>query len=77
MRKARRTNVSDSGAAGDGDDDALAGLPGVGDLVVGAVLGQRGVDLVGEPQQRQLAQRGEVAAAGSSCDSAASMRSGA
>ena len=49
-------------AAGDGDDDALAGLPGVGDVVVGAVLGERGVDLVGQPQQRELAQRGQVAA---------------
>jgi len=51
------------GAAGYGDDHPLARLPGVGDPVVGAVLGQRCVDLVGEPQQRQFAQRGEVAAA--------------
>ncbi len=63
MRDALRTSVSDSGAAGDGDDDAFAGLPGVGDLVVGAVLGQRGVDLVGQPQQREFAQRGQVAPA--------------
>ncbi len=49
--------------AGDGDDDALARLPGVGDLVLCAVLRQRGVDLVGQPEQRQFAQRGEVAAA--------------
>ena len=53
-------------AAGEGDDDTFAGLPGVGDLVLGAVLLERLVDLVGQPQQRQLAQRGEVADAGSS-----------
>ena len=50
-------------SAGDGDDDAFARFPGVGDLVVVAVLLQRRVDLVGEPQQRQLAQRGQVALA--------------
>ena len=44
----------------DGDDDAFAGLPRVGDVLVGAVLGERRVDLVGEPEQRQLTQRGEV-----------------
>ena len=49
-------------STGDGDDDAFARLPGVGDLVLGAVLLQRRVDLVGQPQQRQFAQRGEVAA---------------
>ena len=48
--------------AGDRDDDALAGLPGGGDLVLLAVLRQGGVDLVGQPQQRELAQRGQVAA---------------
>ena len=61
MRNALRTNVSDSASTGDRDDDALAGLPGVADLVVRAVLRQRGVDLVGQPQQREFAQRGQVA----------------
>ena len=51
------------GPAGDRDDHAFAGLPGGRYLVVGAVLRQGGVDLVGEPQQGQLPQRGEVAAA--------------
>ena len=51
------------GAAGDRDDDALAGLPGVGDLVVFAVLLQRRVDLVGQPQQGELAQCRQVALA--------------
>ena len=49
MRDALRTRVSDSGSAGDGDHDAFPGLPRVGDLVVGAVLLQGGVDLVGQP----------------------------
>ena len=47
-------------SAGDGDDDPLARLPRIGDVFVGAVFGERRVDLVGQPQQRQLAQRGEV-----------------
>ena len=49
------------GAAGQRDDDALAGLPGGRDVVLGAVPVELLVDLVGEPEQRQLAQRGEVA----------------
>ncbi len=49
-------------AAGDRDDDPLARLPGVGDLVLFAVLLQRGVDLVGQPQQREFAQRRQVPA---------------
>lgn len=48
------------GPAGDGDDDALAGLPGVGDGVFAAVLRERKVDLIGEPQQGDLAQGGQV-----------------
>ena len=47
--------------AGEGDDDPLAGLPDVGDLLVRAVPLQGDLDLVGEPQQGQLPQRGEVA----------------
>ena len=50
-------------AAGDRDDDAFARLPGVGDLLVGAVLLERRIDLVGQPQQREFAQRGQVARA--------------
>ena len=49
------------GVSGDGDHDPFAGLPGIADVVVGPVLGQRGVDLVGQPQQREFAQRGQVA----------------
>ncbi len=44
----------------DGDDDTFARLPGVGDLVLFTILLQRRVDLIGEPQQRQFAQRREV-----------------
>ena len=48
-------------AAGQRDDDPLAGLPDVGDLLVGAVALQGDLDLVGQPEQRHLPQRGEVA----------------
>ncbi len=51
------------GSAGHRDDHPLAGFPGVGDLLVGAIFRQRGVDLIGKPQQRDLAQRGQVAGA--------------
>ena len=61
MRAARRISVLAAGRAGDGDDDPLAGLPGVVDAVGVQVVLQGLVDLVGEPQQGQLAQRGEVA----------------
>ena len=63
MRDARAHQRLRLRAAGHRDHDALAGLPGGGDVLVGAVLRQRGVDLVGQPQQRQLAQRGQVAGA--------------
>ena len=53
-------------AAGDRDHDSLAGLPGRGDLVVLAVLRERGIDLIGEPQQRDFPKRGQIALAGSS-----------
>ena len=49
------------GAAGERDDDAFAGLPGAVDVVLGAVPVELVVDLVGQPEQGQLAQRGEVA----------------
>ncbi len=49
------------GAAGQGDDDALLRLPDGGDVLVGAVPLELVLDLVGQPQQRDLAQRGEVA----------------
>src|SRR5664280_1200924 len=48
-------------AAGERDDDAFPGLPSRGDPVLGAVAVELLVHLVGEPEQRQLAQRGEVA----------------
>ena len=47
--------------AGEGDDDALSGRPGCRDPVRGAVPLQRLVDAVGQPEQGQLAQGGEVA----------------
>jgi hypothetical protein len=49
------------GAARERHDDALARLPGRLDALLGAIAAQRLVDLVGEPQQRELAQRREVA----------------
>ena len=49
------------GAAGQGDHDAFAGFPGAFDVVVAAVPVELLVDLVGQPQQRELAQGGEVA----------------
>ena len=39
------------GAAGERDDDPLAGLPGAGDVVVGPVPVELVVDLVGQPEQ--------------------------
>ena len=53
--------VVGAGRAGEGDDDPLAGLPRAGDAVALAVVLQRVVDAVGDPQQRQLAQRRQVA----------------
>ena len=50
-------------AAGEGDDHALAGLPGAVDAVLRAVAAQRAVHLVCQPQQRQFTQGGEVAEA--------------
>ena len=49
------------GTPGDGDHHPFAGLPGVGDVFVGTVFRERGIDLIGEPQQREFPQRGEVA----------------
>ncbi len=48
-------------ASGQGDDDALAGRPGVVDALVGAVALEGLVDAVGEPQQGDLTQGREVA----------------
>ncbi len=45
---------------GERHHDPLARLPRLGDAVAAAVLLQPHVDLVGDPQQRQLAQGGEV-----------------
>ena len=61
MRAARRRTVSLSGPPVSRDDDPLAGLPDVGDLLVGAVALQGDLDLVGQPQQGHLPQGGEVA----------------
>ena len=44
-----------------GDHHALPCGPRVGDLVVSAIALQGGVDAVGDPEQRQFAQRGQVA----------------
>jgi hypothetical protein len=46
---------------GHGDDDALAGLPRLGDAVALAVLLERVVDAVGDPEQGELPQGGQVA----------------
>src|SRR5262245_63763465 len=47
--------------AGKGDDHTLSCLPGLDDLVLGAVAIKLLVDLVRQPEERELAQRGEVA----------------
>ena len=46
--------------AGEGDDDSFTGFPGPVDPVLVAVAQQRLVDLVGDPEQRQLPQCAEV-----------------
>ena len=51
------------GGARQGDDDPLARLPGAVDAVALAVVEQRVVDAVGDPEQRELSQRAEVAGA--------------
>ena len=61
MRAARRISASVPGRARDRDQHALARLPRLGDVVALAVALEPLVDAVGEPQQRELAQRGEVA----------------
>ena len=48
------------GPAGQRDHHPLPGLPGALDLVLDAVPLQALVHLVGQPEQRELAQRGEV-----------------
>ena len=48
-------------AAGDGDHDALLGRPGLLDPVRAPVVVELVVDPVGQPEQRQLAERGQVA----------------
>jgi hypothetical protein len=47
-------------AAGDRHHQPFPDLPDVGDVVLAAVTAQRHVDLVGQPQQGELAQRGQV-----------------
>jgi len=49
------------GASGEGHHHPLARLPGGVDAVLGPVAVELVVDLVGQPQQGQLAQRGQVA----------------
>ncbi len=53
--------VLGSGRARDGDDDAFTRLPRLGDPVAGAVILERDIDLVRDPQQRELSKGGEVA----------------
>ena len=48
------------GAAGERDDDPFPRLPGGGDVVLVPVALQSLVDLVGQPEQREFAQRGQV-----------------
>ncbi len=45
----------------DCDDEALAGLPALFDVVIVKVLLERVLDPIGEPQERELAQRSQVA----------------
>ena len=47
--------------AGEGDEDALTRLPRLLDSVPATVFGEALVDAVGEPGERKLAQRGQVA----------------
>jgi hypothetical protein len=47
--------------AGEAHHHPLAGLPRVGDAVLGQVGRERLLHPVGDPQQRELAQRAEVA----------------
>ena len=65
LRHARRPADQRFGArcAGDRDEHALACLPRLGDAVPLAVVLERLVDAVGNPQERELAQRREVAGA--------------
>ncbi|MDQ0949059.1 hypothetical protein QFZ24_002982 [Streptomyces phaeochromogenes] len=51
------------GSAGQAHDDAFAGLPGGADAVLAAVLLEVRVDAVGDPEEGQFAQGGEVAGA--------------
>ncbi len=50
-------------SAGQRHDDPFARLPGAIDAVLVAVGGQGLVDLVGQPEQRELTQRGQIAQA--------------
>ena len=74
MRAARRTSRSPSAEPDSATTDPLPGLPGPADPVAGPVLREALLDPVGDPEQRQLAQGGEVAGA-EVVASAASMRS--
>ena len=50
-----------SGRASEGDDDSLSRLPRPVDAVPDPVGGECLVDTIGEPEERELAERGEVA----------------
>ena len=52
--------VIGAGRTGQGEHDSLTRLPAVGDVVALAVRLQPGVDLIGHPQQGELAQRCQV-----------------
>ena len=52
-----------SGCAGDRDEHPLARLPRLGDAVPLAIVLEPFVDAVGEPEQCELAERGEIAGA--------------
>ena len=49
-----------AGSTGQGDDDALAGLPRALDAVPVAVVVELVVDAIGDPEQRQLAEGAQV-----------------
>ena len=61
MRGGAADDVVATRRAGDRDHDTLACLPRAGDAVRLAVLLERLVDAIGDPHQRELAQRAEVA----------------
>ena len=63
MREARRTNVSDSGPPVTATTTRSRASQVAVIFLFGTVFRQRRIDLIGKPQQRDFAQRGQVAGA--------------